>query len=93
MAEKRFSSASYIDIPAENYYTTADDPNKLGFTQRGGLYKDGKGFTGYAPVISEGKFSGKQKLYINGIAAQGLKFKNFQFKLFFQLLVNLQPLG
>jgi hypothetical protein len=72
MAEKRFSSASYIDIPAENYYTTADDPNKLGFTQRGGLYKDGKGFTGYAPVISEGKFSGKQKLYINGIAAQGL---------------------
>ena len=72
MAEKRFSSALYIDIPAENYYTTADDPNKLGFTQRGGLYKDGKGFTGYAPVISEGKFSGKQKLYINGIAAQGL---------------------
>lgn len=69
---KKFSSASYIDIPAENYYTTADDPNKLGFTQRGGLYKDGKGFTGYAPVISEGKFSGKQKLYINGIAAQGL---------------------
>jgi len=69
---KKFSSASYIDIPAENYYTTADDPNKLGFTQRGGLYKDGKGFTGYAPVIYEGKFSGKQKLYINGIAAQGL---------------------
>jgi hypothetical protein len=72
MAEQRFSNAMYINIPAENYYTTADDPNKLGFTQRGGLYKDGKGFTGYAPVISEGKFSGKQKLYINGIAAQGL---------------------
>jgi hypothetical protein len=72
MAEKRFSSASYIDIPAENYYTTADDPNKLGFIQRGGLYRDGKGFTGYAPVIYEGKFSGKQKLYINGIAAEGL---------------------
>lgn len=72
MAEKTFSNAMYIDIPKENYFTASDNPEKLGFIQRGGLYRNGKGFTGYAPIISEGKFSGSPRLYINGIPAEGL---------------------